>query len=99
MKRALYIQRGVLAKEHTGWIDEPEIGTLDFRAQWTIDKRLAASCDPTDDIVDGRRSPKGRTLAGIDVKEAKAMKEIGAHRLAHGIGDHKVGAGERTRWA
>src|SRR5919109_4247343 len=99
MKRALYIQRGVLAKEHTGWIDEPEIRTLDFRAQRTIDKRLAAPCDPADDIVNSRGSREGRTLTGVDVKEFKAMKEIGAHRLAHGIGDHKIGAGERTRWA
>jgi hypothetical protein len=33
------------------------------------------------------------------LKRPKLMKEIGAHRLAHGIGDHKIGAGERTRWA
>jgi hypothetical protein len=76
MKRALYIQRGVLAKEYTGWIDEPEVGTFNLRAQQTIDKRLAASYDSTDDIVNGRRSREGRTLAGVDVIERCIIRII-----------------------
>jgi hypothetical protein len=49
---------------------------LDFRAQRTTDKRLAASYDPTDDIIDGRGASEGSTFVSMDIKGAKAVKQV-----------------------